>query len=108
MMHSKNSTALLTAALLGMSISTASVAQDDTDAVAAGNETREQKALPEEAAEVGDENSRDGLDTASEARDRGREFGKERAEEARERRNSAREAARDGRAAARDDRKQRQ
>lgn len=39
--------------------------------------------LPEEADEQGRENAADGVSTADEARDRGREFGQSRAEEAR-------------------------
>lgn len=55
--------------------------------------TSVEMSLPEEASEQGHTHSRQGLDTAQEARERGREYGQDRAAEARERRAGAREAA---------------
>lgn len=47
--------------------------------------------LPESASQQAVESAQFGLDTANEARERGREFGQERAQEARERAQDARE-----------------
>lgn len=58
--------------------------------------------LPEAAAEEGVTNSADGLVTAAEAREKGREFGEERAAEGRERGEQAREAAAENAENARD------
>lgn len=64
-------------------------------------------ALPEDASEQGVESSAEGLETANEAREKGREFGEATAEEAREQgretgRSAAEDAREGGRAAAED------
>lgn len=100
MASSKKWLAMMAAGLLAMGVSFAATAQEydlELDVVEAGETEGElvnRLELPESASDVGVENSRFGLDTANEAREKGREFGQERAMEAREfGADSAREAS---------------
>lgn len=104
----KNWTVLLASGVFALSLSFAATAQEDDlelDVVEEG-ETEDEMVnrleLPESASDEGRESSALGLDTANEARERGREFGQERAEEARERAQASQDAAREGRESARE------
>lgn len=92
--------ALLLALLLTFGFFTSQAAfADQHDSMTTVDETSqpENLALPETASPEAQENARQGLDTANEARERGREFGQERAEEARSRGQEARERGEEAR-----------
>ncbi len=104
----KNWMTLLAAGVFALSVSFAATAEEndvELDLLDEGeieDDMVNRLELPESASDQGRESSRHGLDTATEARERGREFGQERAAEARERGQAAQDAARDGRDAARE------
>lgn len=100
MANSNKWLAMMAAGLFAMSVSFAATAQEDdvdldvVEAEETEGELVNRLELPESASDQGVESSQFGLDTANEAREKGREFGQERALEARESgADSAREAS---------------
>ncbi|WP_404415196.1 hypothetical protein [Marinospirillum sp.] len=83
----------------GLFSSAGVLAQEDNDSMNVVDETSEPDdiELPEDAAPEAQENAQQDLDTANEAREKGREFGQERAQEARSRAEEARQRGQEAR-----------